>query len=79
MRAVIPKEFDFEREARLMGALRVRLARSAPRLVVPEPVMPLCGPGCIVMQRLYGACLFWYRDMGPANIRVGKNAPVWCA
>uniref|UniRef100_A0A7S0RJH9 ABC1 atypical kinase-like domain-containing protein n=1 Tax=Chlamydomonas leiostraca TaxID=1034604 RepID=A0A7S0RJH9_9CHLO len=57
MRTVIPKEFDFEREARLMEALRVRLARSSPRVVVPEPVMPLCGPGCLVMQRLHGTPL----------------------
>jgi hypothetical protein len=26
-------------------------------LVIPEPVLPLCGPGIIVMQRMQGVCV----------------------
>jgi predicted unusual protein kinase regulating ubiquinone biosynthesis (AarF/ABC1/UbiB family) len=54
MQIAVPKEFDFQREARLMGALRQRMTSVAPDLVIPEPVLPLCGPGIIVMQRMQG-------------------------
>jgi len=54
MQVAIPKEWDFSREARLMATLRERIARVSKAIVVPEPVMPLCTPGMIVMSRLQG-------------------------
>lgn len=57
MQQAVPKEFDFEREARLMVALRARMAGLVHDLVIPEPVLPLCGPGIIVMQRMQGVCV----------------------
>ncbi len=53
MQSVIPKEFDFEREARLCATLRARL-HAFRQLAVPEPLLPLCGPGIIVMERMRG-------------------------
>jgi hypothetical protein len=41
----------------LMAAIRSRLSPLSRSLVVPEPVMPLCSSGLIVMQRLRGASL----------------------
>ncbi|KAL6749940.1 hypothetical protein V8C86DRAFT_2827502 [Haematococcus lacustris] len=54
MQAAVPKEFDFSREARIMSAMGHRLARLTPKVLVPQPCMPLCGPGIIVMQRMEG-------------------------
>jgi hypothetical protein len=41
----------------LMGAIRARLSPLSKSLVVPEPVMPLCSSGLIVMQRMRGTSL----------------------
>lgn len=54
---VVPRELDFLREARLMDAIRRRLASDpvlSRLLLVPEPLTPLCSPGCLVMQRMAG-------------------------
>lgn len=58
MQVDIPKEFDFERECRMMTAIRQRLEATGldAEIKVPRVVGCLGCRGMIVQQRMEGAC-----------------------
>ena len=54
MRDTVGKEFDFVREARLMGVIKQRLAKECPDIVIPQPFFGLTTPDLLVMQYMPG-------------------------
>jgi hypothetical protein len=58
MRATVPKEFDFVREARLQRVMGGRLAADGhPHIIVPRPCAALTTRRLLVMERLDGVSL----------------------
>lgn len=58
MRDTVGKEFDFLREARLMGVIRQRLQDHNIDIEIPKPFLNLTTPDLLVMQYMPGDWLF---------------------
>ena len=54
MAETVGKEFDFEREARLMETVRQRLEVSNTDVKIPKPIQPLTSTRLLVMKRMQG-------------------------